>query len=146
MINHLRPGQTERIAHLFRRGYSIDLVAELGVINGWTRADAKAVLAEQGWALDWTGRLQRQFASSDMPVTPSIAQADPERLLNAGIDHENPEIRKAALAAEKAVERLRGALMDQERRDADRASVRAAQTVFGSIPLPQGLMDRFKLS
>lgn len=121
----MRPGQEERILHLFTRGHSLDLVCELGALYGWTRAEAKAVLAKQGWSLDWSGRLQACHRTGNRPVWPTVAQADPERLLNAGIDHEDPDIRRVAVAAERAVERLRGALLRKERTDAEDAVARS---------------------
>lgn len=119
----MRPGQQERIAHLFRRGFSLDLVSELGLTEGWTRDDAKAVLAELGWALDWSGRLQSRYMD-DVPSWPSVAIAEPERLLNAGIDHESVYVRKAAVAVEKAIEKLRKAMLHQEQVDAAEAAAR----------------------
>lgn len=128
----MRPGHTERIAHLFRRGNSMDLVCELGALYGWTRADAKQVLATHGWALTWNGRLQPQFMRGNVtPVGPSIADADPERLLNAGVDHEVADIRKAAAGVERALEKLRSALMRQEVIDAEKAAqAQTAQVVI----------------
>lgn len=117
----MRPGHDARIAHLFRRGSSLDLVAELGALYGWTRADARTVLAQRGWALTWNGRLQPQFMREVM-ITESIADAEPERLLNAGTDHEIAEIRKAARGVERALEKLRCELIAQEQRDAEEAS------------------------
>jgi len=114
----MRPGQDARIAHLFRRGNSLDLICELGVLYGWTRTDAKRVLVERGWALTWTGRLQPQYMREAMVVTESVADATPERLLNAGIDHESTEIRRAAASVERALEKLRMALLAQEQADA----------------------------
>lgn len=147
-MSELRPGQTERITHLFRRGYSLDLVSELGLANGWTREQARTVLAAQGWALDWTGRLQPQYLKATVKGSPSIATADPERILNAGIDHENHEIRRIAQNTERMIERLRTALLDQERRDAATASARqeAVQAVFGIVPLYRGLVEDAKAS
>jgi len=144
----MRPGQDARIAHLFHRGSSLDLVAELGLLYGWTRADAKAVLASHGWALTWNGRLQPQFMREPMAkVGPSIADADPERLLNAGVDHEVTDIRKAASAVERALEKLRMALLNQEQVDAANAAQRATDGLqeafdgrFG--PGPSGSLDR----
>lgn len=118
----MRPGHDARIAHLFRRGSSLDLVAELGALYGWTRADAKGVLVQRGWALTWNGRLQPQFMREVMVTDQPIADAEPERLLNAGTDHEVAEIRKAARAVERALERLRCELIAQEQRDAEEAS------------------------
>lgn len=118
----MRPGHEDRIAHLFKRGHSLDLIAELGLLYGWTRADALKVLRTKGWAMDWSGRLQQRFLAEPMPLGVPVAKADPERLLNAGIDHEVPEIRKAAMSAERAIEKLRNALMIQEARDAELAA------------------------
>lgn len=127
----MRPGHDERITHLFRRGYSLDLVSELGCLYGWTRAEAKAVLATNGWSLDFSGRLQPQHMKGDMPVGTTAAHAGPERLLNAGIDHESAVIRRAALAAEKSLERLRATLMDQEATDAVAAHFSRLSTALG---------------
>jgi hypothetical protein len=136
-MNPLRPGQAERIAHLFRRGYSLDLVAELGLLYGWSRLQAKDVVASHGWALDYAGRLQPQFVQAKKPTWPTVADADSERLLNVGIDHEAVEVRKAAVAAEKAVEKLRSAMLRQEQRDANDAMAskreKAAETASRTI-------------
>lgn len=152
MINTLRPGQAERIAHLFRRGYSLDLVAELGLLYDWTRNQAKVVVAEQGWALDYSGRLQVSYLKAEKPTWPSVATADPERLLNAGIDHESADVRKAALAAEKAIEKLRSVMLCQEQIDAELAAMnkrgKAAEvastrlhSLLGNIPAPRVTQD-----
>jgi len=125
----MRPGHDERIANLFRRGNSLDLIAELGLLYGWTRADAKAVLTVRGWALTWNGRLQPQFMRGDAPVLATIADADPERLLNAGVDHEVTDIRKAAAAVERALEKLRMSLLAQEQADAAAARQSAADAL-----------------
>lgn len=117
----MRAGQDERITHLFRRGYSLDLVSEIGLLYGWTREEAKAVLAAKGWALDYSGRLQARYAKTAI-TSPSVANADPERLLNAGVDHENPDVRRAASNAERALEKLRNALMRQEQKDSELAA------------------------
>lgn len=139
----MRPGHEDRIAHLFKRGHSLDLVAELGLLYGWTRTEAKTVLLDKGWALDWSGRLQSRFMRQSMPPSPSVADADPERLLNAGVDHESIDVRKAALTAERALEKLRNALMAQEARDAEAAAQaqsasdvvsKAFAVVLGVIP------------
>jgi hypothetical protein len=139
----MRPGQDARITHLFKRGYSLDLVSEFGLLYGWTRSDAKAVLAAQGWALDWHGRLQVQFLRQDIPntaTTPSVAAADPELVLNAGIDHENGDIRRAAHAAERAIEKLRTLLMAQETLDAERAQDRLeASGLSGALGVVLGV-------
>jgi len=142
----LRPGQYERIVHLFRRGYSLDLVAELGLIHGWGREQAKAVVGEQGWALDWTGRLQPQYLASPVTGSPSIEKADPERVLNAGIDHENTSVRAVARKAERAIEHLRLALMAQERRDAATAAPSAPLRPYGAIPLPRAVAEEIRAS
>lgn len=128
----MRPGQDERIAHLFRRGYSMDLVSELGLLYGWTRKEARSVVADNGWSLDWSGRLQQQHIKESMPVWPTVATADSERLLNAGVDHENPIIRKVALAAERAIEKLRSVLMALEKEDAQQAASKALGYAFGT--------------
>ena len=119
----MRPGQDTRIANLFRRGNSLDLVSELGALYGWTRADAKAVVADRGWALTWSGRLQPQYMREAMAVGESLADANPERLLNAGVDHENADIRRAARGVERALEKLRTELLAQEARDVSAAEV-----------------------
>lgn len=128
----MRPGQDVRIAHLFRRGHSLDLVSELGLLYGWTREDAKTVLAMNGWALNWSGRLQPQYMRGAFPmgVESSVALADPERLLNAGIDHEVTEIRKAAVGVERALEKLRSALLRKEEHDARQAELATAVDVL----------------
>lgn len=127
----MRPGHDDRIAHLFKRGHSLDLVAELGLLYGWTRAEAKEVLADKGWALDWSGRLQERYMRRSIPGGTPVAHADPERLLNVGIDHEIPEIRRAAQSAERALEKLRSALMRQEVIDAEKAAqAQTAQVVI----------------
>lgn len=132
----MRPGHDTRITHLFRRGHSLDLVSELGLLYGWTRADARRVLAENGWALDWAGRLQPRFLKGALPGSGVLAaQADPERLLNAGIDHEDPVIRRIALNAERAIEKLRTALIHRENEDAHEA-------VTASLGLVLGTQDR----
>jgi hypothetical protein len=143
----LRPGQAERIAHLFKRGHSLDLVSELGLLNGWTRQDAKDVVTMMGWSLDWSGRLHVGHIKGGMPKPwPSVAHADSERLLNAGIDHENPAIRKVALTAERAVEKLRAALMWQEQSDAENVAAQAVQDVLGAFPGPRGYEKVFRVS
>lgn len=147
----MRPGHDDRITNLFRRGNSMDLICELGALYGWTRADAKAVLAEHGWALTWNGRLQPQFMRGNVaPVGPSIADADPERLLNAGVDHEVTDIRKAAIAVERALEKLRLALLAQERIDADAAARRQAaealQDAFDGRFAPRSPAERERVS
>lgn len=131
MNDDLRPGQRERILHLFRRGYSLDLVSELGVLNGWSRAAAKQVLADQGWALDWAGRLQWQFRGGTMPVGETVSQADADHLLNVGIDHEDVNVRKTALMAERWMERLRSALVARERADAANAASQSLSKLLG---------------
>lgn len=134
----MRPGQDARIAHLFRRGNSLDLVSELGLLYGWTRAEAKAVLIERGWALTWNGRLQPQFMREAMPPERSIADAEPERLLNAGVDHEHSDIRRAAAGVERALEKLRTALLGQECADAEAARVRMETTVADVLRVLDG--------
>jgi len=133
----MRPGQDERIAHLFRRGHSLDLVSELGLLYGWTREEAKAVVAAQGWSLDWSGRLQLQHLKGSVGAWPTVANAEAERLLNVGIDHEVPEIRKVAMTAERAVERLRAALLNNEQSGAIGA-MQALQEALGGHPGPRG--------
>lgn len=137
----MRPGHEDRIAHLFKRGHSLDLIAELGVMYGWTRIEAKRVLAAKGWALDWTGRLQPHLMREAMPAGVPLVDADPERLLNAGVDHESPEVRKAAASAERALERLRNALVVQEARDAVTAAAaqRAQDVVLEALNVVLGV-------
>lgn len=134
----MRPGHDARIAHLFRRGSSLDLVAELGALYGWTRADAKEVLADRGWALTWNGRLQPQFMREAMASDPTIGEAEPERLLNAGIDHENIDVRKAARGVERALEKLRQELIAQEQRDAMVAFEHHVTTALSVFAAPLG--------
>lgn len=138
----MRPGQDERITHLFRRGYSLDLVSELGLLYGWTRAEAKAVVAAKGWALDWAGRLQQRFIKERLNA-PSVASADPERLLNAGVDHEDPDIRRAAHNAERMLEKLRNALMRREAKDAELAAQHqaASQVLSAAFGVALGSLD-----
>lgn len=137
----MRPGQEERILHLFARGHSLDLVCELGLLYGWTREEAKKTLAAHGWSLDWSGRLQSHHLHGSRPVWPTVAQADPERVLNAGIDHEDPDIRRVAVSAERSLERLRGALLRREQLDAQRAVAKALSAVRPSEG-SGGLRDR----
>lgn len=125
-----RADRADRIASMFLRGYSLDLISEWGVHNGWTREEAKAVVASRGWALDWSGRLQARYqaqaAFQGVPEkgTPPIGDADTDRMLAVGADHELAPIRKLAVKAQRAVDELRRALVLQEQRDAEEAGRR----------------------
>jgi hypothetical protein len=121
-----------RIAALFRRGYSLDRISEMGTCRdkGWTRADAQRVVRDNDWSLDWAGRLQARFRlPEDLPVsdiTPTpVVEADLERMLAVGIDHEVFRIKQAARKAQDALDNLRDLLILQEKADAQAAAERA---------------------
>lgn len=124
----LTPEKVTKIEGMFVRGYSLDLISEWGVHQGWTREQAKAVVTERGWALDWSGRLQSRYraqaAFDDLPERGDhlIGDADVERMLAVGVDHELPTIRQMAVKAQRAVDDLRRALVLQEQRDAEDAA------------------------
>jgi hypothetical protein len=107
-----------RIVALFQRGYSMDLISELGV-GRWRRADVQSVVADRGWALDYSGRLQPQHmreASFDaVPLKhPAVEEACADRIIDAGIDHHDRHVATLARKASEAVEALRAELLLRE--------------------------------
>lgn len=122
----LTPSRFERVVGMFARGYSLDMISEWGITGGgWTRDEAKSVVAAKGWALDWSGRLQQRYMSQakieKVPLkntAQSAAEADLERMLTVGTDHELVEIRRLAVKAQRALDELRRALIIQEEKDA----------------------------
>lgn len=124
----LTPEKEKRIAQMFLRDWSLDRISEWGVNAGWTREDAKRVLADRGWALDWNGRLQARFRARELAATaaplkglprPSISECDLEHMLSVGTDHELVAIRRMAVKAQRALDELRRALVLQEEKDAE---------------------------
>lgn len=114
------PARASRIADMLTDGYSIDLISEWGLRSGWTRQDVKDVVAAKGWALDWEGRLQGRYraqqAIEQVPCR-SIADADSDRLIMVGMDHDQVDIKRQAVKAQRAVDELRRALLIQEQKD-----------------------------
>lgn len=114
------PFLTERIASLFLRGFSLDLISELGVTYRWTRADAQAVCHARGWALDWSGRLQQlslsqaRFTTVAPRCMPNLSDATAEQMIEVGGDHRSATVRLAAERAGFAVLALRTELARQE--------------------------------
>jgi hypothetical protein len=125
------------IAQMFQQGFSLDAISERGLSSNckWTRLDATRVVRDNDWALDWSGRLQARFRLAASPVVadekPSIGEADLERMLAVGIDHEVHLIRTRARKASEALDSLRTALVEQEETDrrnaAKRAEIRAME-------------------
>jgi hypothetical protein len=125
----LTPGKVESIVGMFVRGYGIDSISEQGVYQGWTRDDVKAVVAMKEWALDWDGRLQQRYLSRERipEITASrlgIAEADVERMVAVGTDHEVGDIRRLAAKAQRGIDELRRALIIQEEKDAEEVARR----------------------
>src|SRR5687768_4353724 len=117
----LTPAKRDRIEGAFIRGYSLDLISEWGVHEGWTRDEARQVVADREWSLDWSGRLLDRYrpqAQIDR-MAPAGPQGDLEALLSVGLDHEQVAIRRAAVKAKVALDHLRNALVRQDERDAE---------------------------
>lgn len=123
----LNPEKISRIAGMFVRGYSLDLISEWGLHNGWDRDEAKSVVAAKGWALDWSGRLQPRYLAqekvSDVPPQ-AMGDAELERMIAVGVDHELVTIRRIAVKAQRACDDLRRALVLQEEKDAEEVANR----------------------
>lgn len=125
----LTPEKMERIAGMFVRGYPLDLISEWGVHDGWTRDEAKSVVEARGWSLDWSGRLARRYverANTKAPAALSMGEAEVERMLAVGTDHEVVDIRRLAAKAQQACDALRRALVLQEEKDAEEVARRRA--------------------
>lgn len=125
------PDKAGRIERMFVRGYSLDLISEWGIYQGWTREDARSVVAAKGWALDWSGRLQPRYraqeAFQEVPergAAPAGREPDLEALLSVGLDHEVATVKRLAVRAQRALDELRRALVLQEQRDAEEAARR----------------------
>lgn len=116
----------DRIANLFLRGYSVDLISELGIQEGWTRRDVKMVVTARCWALDFSGRLQPTYLKKDqLAVQVCVLEAQMEEVLNVALDHESPIIRDKARVVQEAMDDLRVALLHEEEQEAVRAVRRA---------------------
>lgn len=126
----LTPEKKLRIERMFVRGYSLDMVSEWGVHQGWTREEARSVVEANGWALEWSGRLQaRHRAQAAFQAVPERGSApatgrepDIEAMLSVGLDHEVATVKRLAVKAQRAVDELRRALVLQEARDAEEAA------------------------
>jgi hypothetical protein len=108
------------IKGMFLEGMTLDRISEEGVHRGWTRAEAQNVVRLNGWALDWTGRLQARYRTGAGKTIPP-SEASVEEALAASLDHEEIHIRRLAVKAQNAIEALRSALAQQEERDASAA-------------------------
>lgn len=115
---------------MFIQGYSLDLISEWGVHNGWTREEAKQIVEAKGWALDWSGRLQARYVAREkfgnVPLAgalENIGDSSVEQMITVGNEHANREIRLAAVRAERALEDLRRILMLQEQKDAEAVAI-----------------------
>jgi hypothetical protein len=64
-----------RIHALLATGNTLDFVAERGVYEGWTRADAQTVADACGWELDPSGRVPRRYR--DVPLPDDLAPPSP---------------------------------------------------------------------
>lgn len=112
-----------RIVALLTRGYSVDLICEVGV-GRWLRADVFDVIDIRHWALDYAGRLQPQSlreASVELaplknhhPQRMPVEIACADRLIEAGIDHPVRKVYEMAKTADTAVEALRTELLFRE--------------------------------
>jgi hypothetical protein len=125
----LTPEKVEKIAGMFVRGYGLDAVSEQGAYHGWSREDARAVVAMKEWALDWDGRLQQRYLSRErIPETTmsrlGIAEVDIERMIAVGTDSEVSAIRRQAVKAQREIDGLRRLLIIQEEKDAEEVASR----------------------
>jgi hypothetical protein len=135
----------QRIAKLFLRGYSIDLISELGLKEGWSRRDAKAVVTLRNWALDWSGRLQPScYEGSEIPVQVSVMEAEMEKILIVAQDHESPVIRHKADLVIEAMDDLRMTLLQEEEQEAVRAVRRSRSAAAGQDPEAPGYLHTVK--
>jgi hypothetical protein len=66
----------ERIHGLFAQGNSLDFISERGVYDGWSRADAEAVVDACGWELDPSGRVPRRYRDWPLPDPQTAGSAD----------------------------------------------------------------------
>jgi hypothetical protein len=118
-----RMNRDDRIAGLFRKGWTLDLICELGVTYGWTRRDVQAVVTRQSWELDWSGRLsqldryQERFAIVPEKKPARVLPPDTERMIEEALHHESHAIRQQAMRAADAVHRLACVLGERVRRD-----------------------------
>ena len=94
-----------KIMGMFHAGFGLDYVSEQGVVEGWTRQQAKEIVAAEGYSLDWRGRLRDKRQSG---------LGDDDELIAAGLDHELVDIRRLAVKAQRARDDLRRALELQE--------------------------------
>lgn len=115
-----------KITALFRKGWSLDLISELGLTYHWSREDARVVVIEHGWSLDWSGRLSQtdlyyeQFGC--LPYRGMVATPGIEQMIEQSVDHELLTIRQAGRKAKDAVDRLRFILAERARRDTEQAA------------------------
>jgi hypothetical protein len=130
----LVPSTDQIIANLFLTGHGLDVVAERGLANGWTRADAQRVVEAHGWKLDATGRLPRNQQRTPVPgPTPAAA---PAAAVNGGapvdrvkdkiavaLKHDSPDIRRKAQAANQALVKLDTALTEWGTKQAARERI-----------------------
>jgi hypothetical protein len=126
----LVPSTDQIIANLFLTGHGLDVVAERGLANGWTRADAQRVVEAHGWKLDATGRLPRDQQRAPVPgPTPAVAVnggAPIDRIkdkIAVALKHDSPDIRRKAQAANEALARLDTALTEWGTKQAARERI-----------------------
>ncbi len=110
----MKPEKAQRIARLFQDGWGLDRISELGLIDGWTRADARQVAIDRGWSLDWNGRLDPKFLGVEVDQSQDVMD-----MTQVGVDHEIPYIAELAKTCEKKIDQLRRALIRQEERDTE---------------------------
>lgn len=136
----------QRISKLFLRGYSIDLISELGLKEGWSRRDVKAVVALRNWVLDWSGRLQPSCYEGgvEIPVQVSVMEAEMEKILIVAQDHESPLIRHKAEVVIEAMDDLRMTLLQEEEREAVRAVRRSRSVASGQDQEASGYLHTIK--
>jgi hypothetical protein len=115
-----------KVAELFMRGASLDRISEIGLHEGWTREQAKEVVIDRRWSLDWQGRLQPQYlahhATDSATLSKPLSEATAEEMLLVGLESADRSVRVNASLAQESIEALRRALFREQEKAAKAAA------------------------